>query len=193
MFHDRLIDANRVEEVMMIWDGLDWDDIKDYFADDCENDVRSDSNEEEVKEVNTEADAANSYDFNVDNVIEVIMTNEDLNKKDNKHDDEKDENNDIDIDIDDDNITLQEDCPQLVSLKVTPPPPSIKIRVLMSECFYYQLHALPTWQAISFLYKRTELNNFLEDNALILPGGARVMAAAIELTDLSGTYGRAGK
>ena len=193
MFHDRLIDANRVEEVMMIWDGLDWDDIKDYFADDCENDVRSDSNEEDVKEVNTEVNAANNYDFNVDTVIEVVMINENLNKKDYKDDDEKDEKNDIDIDIDDDNITLQEDCPQLVSLKVTPPPPSIKIRVLMSECFYYQLHALPTWQAISFLYKRTELNNFLEDNALILPGGARVMAAAIELTDLSGTYGRAGK
>ena len=72
------------------------------------------------------------------------------------------------------------------------PPQSVMIAALISECFYYQLHALPTWQALSFLYKRTELNSKLEPNALVLPGGAFIMAAAVELTDLAGTYGKAG-
>ena len=66
------------------------------------------------------------------------------------------------------------------------------IAALISECFYYQLHALPTWQALSFLYKRTELESKLEPKALVLPGGAFIMAAAVELTDLAGTYGIAG-
>ena len=68
----------------------------------------------------------------------------------------------------------------------------VRIAALIGECFYYQLHALPTWQALSFLYKRTEMDEKLEESALVLPGGAYVMAAAIELTDLSGTYGNAG-
>lgn len=72
------------------------------------------------------------------------------------------------------------------------PPQSVMIAALISECFYYQLHALPTWQALSFLYKRTELNSMLEQYALVLPGGAFIMAAAVELTDLAGTYGKAG-
>jgi hypothetical protein len=54
------------------------------------------------------------------------------------------------------------------------------------------IHALPTWQALSFHYKRTELEGSMEKNALILPGRAFVMAAAVELTDLSRTYGKAG-
>ena len=200
MFHDRLIDANEVEGVMMIWDGKDWDDVKDYFSDDCVDDIDSEKNVEHdeddvVKAIDTNADGVDNYDFDVDNVIDVIMTDEDRNKEDNNNDDDEEDDNNNDHGsnngVDNDNTLPKEDCPQLISLEVTPPP-SIKICVLMSECFYYQLHALPTWQAISFLYKRTELNDYLEDNALILPGGARVMAAAIELVDLSGTYGKAG-
>jgi hypothetical protein len=32
----------------------------------------------------------------------------------------------------------------------------------------------------------------MEKNALILPGRAYIMAAAVELSDLSNTYGKAG-
>lgn len=94
-------------------------------------------------------------------------------------DEEEDENNDVE------SVVL------LPDISPPTPPRSFMIAALISECFYYQLHALPTWQALSFLYKRTELESKLEPQALILPGGAFIMAAAVELTDLAGTYGKA--
>ena len=95
-------------------------------------------------------------------------------------DEEEDENNDVE------SVVL------LPDISPPTPPRSFMIAALISECFYYQLHALPTWQALSFLYKRTELESKLEPQALVLPGGAFIMAAAVELTDLAGTYGKAG-
>ena len=95
-------------------------------------------------------------------------------------DEEEDENNDVE------SVVL------LPDISPPTPPRSFMIAALISECFYYQLHALPTWQALSFLYKRTELDSKLEPKALVLSGGAFIMAAAVELTDLAGTYGQAG-
>lgn len=38
---------------------------------------------------------------------------------------------------------------------------TIKIAALISECFYYQLHSLPVWSALSFQYKRSGVSYFL--------------------------------
>jgi hypothetical protein len=137
MFHDRLVTSNDVDELMMVWDGEDWQDIVDWFALDDEDEDEGGKSEEEEGSL-------------VHNLVELGALSG----------------------------GKQVEC--------------VKIAALISECFYYQLHALPTWQALSFLYKRTQLDEHLEDNALVLPSGAFIMAAAVELTDLAGTYGKAG-
>ena len=178
MFHDRLIDSNEVEEVMMVWDGLDWAAVTDYFINGSDDNSSTKEGGED-NEVVMKASTVNQKMFAGD-ILHTEMNEGVIEEKDKENDDD-------DYEIEGDN------APLLVSLSPSPSSlPPVKISVLLSECFYYQLHSLPTWQAISFLYKRTELHDMLEDNALILPGGARVMAAAIELTDLSGTYGKAG-
>jgi hypothetical protein len=141
MFHDRLVTSNSVDELMMVWDGEDWQDIVNWFAPDEEDD---DEDEDEGGGSEEEEGAL------VPSLIE------------------------------------------LDALSGGKYVECVKIAALVSECFYYQLHALPTWQALSFLYKRTELDGQLQDNALVLPSGAFIMAAAVELTDLAGTYGKAG-
>ena len=139
MFHDRLVTSNGVDDLMMVWDGEDWQDIVDWFAPDDDED----DEEGEGEGVGGEGTLAPSL-----------------------------------VDLDALSGGKHVEC--------------VKIAALVSECFYYQLHALPTWQALSFLYKRSELDGQLEDNALVLPSGAFIMAAAVELTDLAGTYGKAG-
>lgn len=69
----------------------------------------------------------------------------------------------------------------------------IDIVLLFSECFYYQLRSLPTWEALSFHYQRTCFNNCLLPSAAIIPCKAFVMAAAFELTDLYISHGEAGR
>ena len=59
----------------------------------------------------------------------------------------------------------------------------IEILALVGDQYQFQL-ARPTWQALSFLYQRTAIAPFLAEGAPIVPGGARVMAACFELTDL---------
>ena len=100
--------------------------------------------------------------------------------------------NQSDCDEGEDENNDEESVVRLPDISPPTPPRPLMIAALISECFYYQLHALPTWQALSFLYKRTELESKLEPEALVLPGGAFIMAAAVELTDLAGTYGKAG-
>lgn len=69
---------------------------------------------------------------------------------------------------------------------------NILIKALISECFYYQLHALPAWNAISFLYQRSHYDYALDRDALIVPSKAYVMAIAIELLDLQVSHGTIG-
>jgi hypothetical protein len=69
---------------------------------------------------------------------------------------------------------------------------AFKISALISECYYYQLHAQPTWQCLSFLYQRLSMNALLADNVIIVPSRARVMAAAFMLEDLHVGHGQVG-
>ena len=209
MFHDRLVDSNDVQEIMMIWDGIQWDEINEYYSDnysDNYSDENEGNNEEEIEEnVGVEIGEGEELMAVDDGGFE--MENKEGNEEMEEEDDiaptlitliDTNMNTDTDVDVNTDAtqsaLSQTEGHSQSKSegqtqLQTHSP---VTIAALVSECFYYQLHALPTWQAISFLYKRTELQNKLEKNALILPGRAYVMAAAIELTDLSGTYGKAG-
>jgi hypothetical protein len=65
----------------------------------------------------------------------------------------------------------------------------IEILALVGDQYQFQLSARPTWQALSFLYQRTAIAPFLAEGAPIVPGGARVMAACFELTDLHVSHG----
>ena len=71
-----------------------------------------------------------------------------------------------------------------------------KLQAIICEPFWYQLHALPTWQAMSFHYKCLSLSTThalsVDDNVWILPRRAWIMAAAFELTDLTGSFGAVG-
>lgn len=71
---------------------------------------------------------------------------------------------------------------------------SLIISALISECFYYQLSSLPTWQALSFHYQRTHLSEMglLAHDAIIMPSKAYIMAVAVELIDLNISHGLAG-
>ncbi len=66
---------------------------------------------------------------------------------------------------------------------------SIRILALISDLYQFQLSARPTWQALSFHYQRTAVGPFLPEGAPIFPGGARVMVACFELTDLHVSHG----
>lgn len=63
-----------------------------------------------------------------------------------------------------------------------------------SECYYYQLHALPTWQALSFYYQVQSLRRqgLLHSQCRVLPGRALIKAAVFELPNLSRCHGLAG-
>lgn len=65
---------------------------------------------------------------------------------------------------------------------------------VVSECYYYQLHALPTWQALSFFYQVQSLRRqgLLHAQCQVLPGRALIRAAVVELPNLSRCHGLAG-
>ena len=113
IFHDQLIEANELENIMMIWDGENFDDVLNVIYDE--------------------------------------------------------------VDIDSSSA-----------------PTSQIISALVSECFQYQLTALPVWQALSFYYERICLSCLLNENAIIMPAKGYIMAAAIELESLYISHGRAG-
>jgi type III protein arginine methyltransferase len=72
---------------------------------------------------------------------------------------------------------------------MTSPPESIKISCLMSECYSYQLHALPLHQAISFYFQRKALKSAIDLSSIIVPSSAKIMVAPIHLTDLQLPHG----
>lgn len=113
IFHERLVEANEFENIMMIWDGDNFDDVLNVIYDE--------------------------------------------------------------VDIDSSSA-----------------PTSQIICCLLSECFQYQLTALPVWGAISFYYERVSLSCFLSDNAIIMPAKGYIMAAALELESLYISHGHAG-
>ena len=69
----------------------------------------------------------------------------------------------------------------------------IDIILLFSECFYYQLRSLPTWEALSFHYQRSALDPFLSPVVVVVPSKAFIMAAAFELIDLCVSHGDVGR
>ena len=72
---------------------------------------------------------------------------------------------------------------------------SVRIVGLVCEDHFYQLRALPVWQAVSFFYTcraLREAQRMLSD-AVVMPQRALVMVAAIELGDLSVSHGTVGR
>lgn len=65
---------------------------------------------------------------------------------------------------------------------------------VLSECYYYQLHALPIWQSLSFYYQVQSLRRrgLLHADCKVLPGRAVVRAIALELPQLKNCHGLAG-
>ena len=121
ILHNQLVQANNLEDTMLIWDGEEWDEVCEYFS-------------------------------------------------------PADDDGDID---NDESIHCE-----------------TKLQAIICEPFWYQLHALPTWQAMSFAYKCHSLSTrhalSIDDNVWILPRRAWIMAAAFELTDLTGSFGDVG-
>lgn len=74
--------------------------------------------------------------------------------------------------------------------------PDMKIGCLISECYYYQMHIQPTWSALSFYYRRVQLDGLLrkagDGSSVIAPYRAKIMAAAFELPDLRKSHGYVG-
>jgi hypothetical protein len=73
--------------------------------------------------------------------------------------------------------------------------PIVVVRSILSECDYYQLRALPTWQAISFYLQvqalRREQALVFDPQCKVLPGKAFIRAAAVELPNLRNCHGLA--
>ena len=67
------------------------------------------------------------------------------------------------------------------------------LSALICECFYFQLHAQPTWQAIRFLYTRVSFSSCISSKTIIIPSQARLMAAAFELKDFHIGHGNIGR
>ena len=70
---------------------------------------------------------------------------------------------------------------------------ALPLEALLSDCYSYQMHALPTWQALSFFYQRLAAGPYLAAGATVLPSRGRVMAAALQLDDLHRSHGLAGR
>jgi protein arginine N-methyltransferase 7 len=66
------------------------------------------------------------------------------------------------------------------------------IDILLCECFFYQLHALPVRGALSFMYTRNSLYHKVKSDLVTCPMRARVMMMAFELHDLKVSHGTAG-
>jgi hypothetical protein len=171
MFHAQLLEANHLdEEVAMVWDGEDWSDIIDTFTDE-EATTSDDDN------VIDAADGSAAAAFTTD---DRENGNEKMIAPENSSSDES-----TAMDAGD---QRHESSSGFLNLPIG----KVALSALISECFYYQLHSLPVWQALSFHYQRTALDPLLEEGALIMPARAYVMVAAVELVDLAGTFGKAG-
>ncbi len=88
--------------------------------------------------------------------------------------------------------------------------PEARLCCLLSECCYYQMHIQPTWSALSFYYKRLELDPLLVVSAqtpgagagagaganaaatMICPRQGRVMVAAVQCERLYRCHGPVG-
>ena len=73
--------------------------------------------------------------------------------------------------------------------------PPAPILALVSDGYYYQLHKMPTWGAIRFMYIRhsAHVKSRLLPNAVISPQKARIMVAAVSVPDLWRSYGHVGE
>ena len=69
----------------------------------------------------------------------------------------------------------------------------IEIHVILCECYFFQLHAQPTWQALSFLDSVRSLRARCSKDVVICPCRARLMAVAVELGDLGVGRGMVGR
>eukprot|EP00035_Acanthoeca_spectabilis_P008544 m.155363 g.155363 ORF g.155363 m.155363 type:complete len:728 (-) comp14405_c0_seq1:2600-4783(-) len=57
------------------------------------------------------------------------------------------------------------------------------IDVLVGDGYYERLAAVPLWQPLNFWYLRTAVNAILSDNAVVVPGRVRIMAAAVQFQE----------
>jgi hypothetical protein len=75
------------------------------------------------------------------------------------------------------------------------PKGNAEIVALISECFHYQLSSLPTWEALSFWYKRSSaaVCARLAVDAVMFPRRAKVYAAAVSLPELCLNHGPVGR
>jgi hypothetical protein len=66
---------------------------------------------------------------------------------------------------------------------------------VLCECYFYQLSALPTWQALSYYYQLQALRaqNLLSLDCRVIPGRALVRAVALELPQLRHCHGLANR
>jgi len=87
----------------------------------------------------------------------------------------------------DEDVNMDED--ERFNLSLAP------ILALVSDAYYYQLHKMPTWGAIRFMYIRHSfaVKSRLVPKAVISPQLARVMAVAINVPDLWKSYGHVGE
>lgn len=78
--------------------------------------------------------------------------------------------------------------------EITPDALLGSVVAVVSECYYYQLHALPIWQALSFLFQvqAMRMRGLLHPDCRVLPGRAIVRAVALELPQLKNCHGLAG-
>ena len=72
---------------------------------------------------------------------------------------------------------------------------SVRIAALVSEAFFYQLPTLPIWAAhkLQLMVASDALQARLEEGAMVVPCRARLMAAAVHLTDLCRSHGACGR
>eukprot|EP01041_Mallomonas_annulata_P004801 gene4801-9574_t len=162
ILHEQILYANNLEEVMLIWDGEDWNEINSYFSSE-NNDNNDHDNDKDCEEKEDQ------------NQIENNNNNEEMKYNTTTTDYQSS------LPMDDDSL------PVLPTTSVS----TVKIAALVSDCFYFQLHAQPTWQALRFLYTRRSYEDRLLKNAIICPCRGRVMAMALELQDLIVSHGDA--
>ena len=64
---------------------------------------------------------------------------------------------------------------------------------VVSECYYYQLNALPVWQALAFYFQAQALmrKGLLHDECQVLPGRAVLRAVPLQMPQLRNCHGLA--
>jgi len=70
----------------------------------------------------------------------------------------------------------------------------VEVALIMSECYYFQMQAKPTWAAMAFFYQCLEqIRGCKTSSPLVVPSAARIMLVALELCDLGISHGLAGQ